>query len=238
MICGTLYGVGVGPGDPELLTLKAVRLVQSSTVIAYPAAEQRRSIARSIVSAHLRVWQIELPLRFPLSSSTEPARRFYDETAEQLAAHLAAGKDVAVLCEGDPMLYGTFMYLYDRLAPRFRTEIVPGISSLTAGASALGLPLAYRNDVLSVIPAGLSPEALREQLARADAAIIIKVGRYFEKVREALRDLDLLTRAYYVERASMASQRTAPLDEVDPASVPYFSMILVPSAGPRSERPA
>jgi precorrin-2/cobalt-factor-2 C20-methyltransferase len=236
MTCGTLYGIGVGPGDPELLTLKAVRLVQSATVIAYPAAEQRRSIARGIVSAYLHEGQIELPLRFPLSSSTEPARRFYDETAEQLAAHLSAGKDVAVLCEGDPMLYGTFMYLYDRLAPRFRTEVVPGISSLTAGASALGLPLAYRNDVLSVIPAGLPPEALREQLARSDAAIIIKVGRYFEKVRDALRDLDLVARSYYVERVSMESQRTIPLEEVDPASAPYFSMILVPSAGLRTDR--
>jgi precorrin-2/cobalt-factor-2 C20-methyltransferase len=231
MTCGTLYGIGVGPGDPELLTVKAVRLVQAAPVVAYPAAGHRRSIARGIVSAYLHEGQIELPLRFPLSSSTQPAQQFYDETAAQLAEHLGAGRDVAVLCEGDPMLYGTFMYLYERLAQRFRTEVVPGISSVTASASVLGLPLAYRNDVLSVIPAGLPPDDLRARLQGCDSALIIKLGRYFEKVRRVLHDLDLGHRAYYIERATMEGQRTAPLDEVDPDSVPYFSMIVVPSAG-------
>jgi precorrin-2/cobalt-factor-2 C20-methyltransferase len=230
MTSGTLYGVGVGPGDPELLTLKAVRVVQAAQVIAYPAAEHRRSIARGIVSTYLRPEQIELALRFPISDSTQPAQRFYDEAAEQLASYLLAGHDVAVLCEGDPLFYGTFMYLYTRLADRFRTEIVPGVSSLTAGASALGLPLAYRNDVLSVIPAGLPPEVLRARLRACDSALIIKLGRHFEKVRDVLRNLDLAHRAYYVERATTTAQRTAPLDEIDPATVPYVSLIVVPSA--------
>jgi precorrin-2/cobalt-factor-2 C20-methyltransferase len=226
---GTLYGIGVGPGDPELLTLKAVRLVQSSPVIAYPAAEQRRSIARSIVSAYVREDQVELAFRFPISESTAPAQRFYDETAEQLATYLTAGSDVAVLCEGDPLLYGTFMYIYTRLADRFRVEIVPGISSLTASASMLRIPLAYRNDVLSVIPAGLPTDIFRARLKTTDSAVIIKLGRYFVKVRSLLEELGLADRAYYIERATMESQRTAPLREVDPASVPYFSMIVVPS---------
>jgi precorrin-2/cobalt-factor-2 C20-methyltransferase len=226
---GTLYGIGVGPGDPELLTLKAVRLIQSSPVIAYPAAEERPSIARGIVSAYLRPDQIELPLRFPISSSVEPAQEFYDEMAEQLATHLTAGRDVAVVCEGDPLFYGTFMYFYTRLADRFRAEIVPGISSLTASASVLGLPLAYRNDVLSVIPAGLPREVLCDRLKAADCAVIIKLGRNFKKVRDLLHELGLADRAYYIERATMANQRTAPLDELDPATVPYLSLIVVPS---------
>jgi len=230
MTGGTLYGIGVGPGDPELLTLKAVRLVQSCPVVAYPAAEQRPSIARGIVSPHLHEGQIELPFRFPISESAMPLQKFYDEVAEQLSEHLAAGRDVAVLCEGDPMLYGTFMYLHDRLADRYRTEVVPGVSSITASASVLGLPLAYRNDVLSIIPAGLPAETIRERLRDCDSALIIKVGRYFEKVREILRELDLARRAQYVERATMTSQRTMPLDEIDPKSVPYVSMIVVPSA--------
>jgi precorrin-2/cobalt-factor-2 C20-methyltransferase len=233
MTGGTLYGIGVGPGDPELLTLKAARLVQAAPVVAYPAAEQRPSIARGIVSAYLHADQIELPLRFPLSGSALPAQRFYDEAAEQLAGHLLAGRDIAVLCEGDPMLYGTFMYLHERLAHRFRTEVVPGISSMTAGASVLGLPLAFRDDVLSVVPASLSTEILRERLQGCDAAVIIKLGRNFERVRDVLRDIDLAQRSYYIERATMAAQRTAPLDEVEPDSVPYFAMIVVPGAGRR-----
>ena len=227
---GTLYGIGVGPGDPDLLTLKAVRVVQAVPVVAYPAAERRRSIARGIVSAYLRPEQIEVPLRFPLSASTLPAQQFYDEAADRLRAYLAAGQDVAVLCEGDPMLYGTFMYLHQRLAPCFRTEVVPGISSIAASASVLGVPLTFRDDVLSVIPAGLPADTLRARLEGCDAAVIIKLGRFFEKVRDVLGDLDLIQRAYYVERATMSAQRTAPLDEVDPGTVPYFSLIVVPSA--------
>ena len=227
---GTLYGIGVGPGDPELLTLKAVRLVQAAAVVAYPAAEDRRSIARGIVAAYLHEEQIELPLRFPLAESSAPAQRFYDEAAEALAGHLEAGRDVAVLCEGDPLLYGTFMYLHTRLAARFRCEVVPGVSSLTAGASALGVPLAYRNDVLSVIPAALPVEVLRARLQATDAAVILKVGRHFASVRAVLHDLGLERRARYIERATTPEERTIDLDAVDPSAVPYFSMIVVPSA--------
>lgn len=230
MTDGALYGVGVGPGDPELLTLKAVRLITAASVVAYPAAEHRRSIAREIVSAHLRPEQIELALRFPLSDSPSPAQQFYDDTAAELSSYLERGLDVAVLCEGDPLLYGTFMYLYTRLAERFRTEIVPGISSLTASASMLGIPLAYRNDVLSVIPAGLPRDVLRDRLSTCDAAVIIKLARYFGTVRDVLHELDLVGRACYIERATTEAQRIVPLDDVDPDAVPYFSMIVVPSA--------
>ena len=235
---GTLYGIGVGPGDPELLTLKAVRLVQAAAVVAYPAAEDRRSIARGIVAAYLHEGQVEVALRFPLAESSAPAQRFYDAAAEALAAHLEAGRDVAVLCEGDPLFYGTFMYLHTRLAARFRCEVVPGVSSLTAGAGALGVPLAYRNDVLSVIPATLPIEVLRARLETADAAVILKVGRHFAAVRAVLHDLGLASRARYIERATMPEERVVPLDAVDPDAVPYFSMIVIPSAWrPGDERP-
>lgn len=227
---GTLYGIGVGPGDPELLTLKAVRLIRSALVIAYPAAEHRRSIARGIVAEYLRDDQEEIALRFPLSESAAPAQQFYDETAVMLAGRLRAGLDVAVLCEGDPLFYGTFMYLTTRLAAEFHVEIVPGVSSMTAAAAALGVPLAFRNDVLSVIPAGLPAEVLRTRLEAADAAVIIKVGRYLATVRDVLHSLGLAGRAQYIAHATTEAQVIVPLDEVDPASVPYFSMIVVPSA--------
>jgi precorrin-2/cobalt-factor-2 C20-methyltransferase len=138
---------------------------------------------------------------------------------------------VAVLCEGDPFFYGSFMYLFGRMAERFPVQVVPGVSSLTACAATSGAALVARNDVLTVIPAPLPPERLRDLLARTDAAAIMKLGRHFTKVRDVLNELGFSTHARYVERATMSNQRLLPLDEVDPASVPYFSMVLVHRRG-------
>jgi precorrin-2/cobalt-factor-2 C20-methyltransferase len=149
--------------------------------------------------------------------------------AENLAEHLSAGRDVAVLCEGEPFLYGSFMYLFNRLSTKFHTEVVPGISSTMASASALGVPLTYRNDVLSIMPATLDADILRDRLAVADAAVIIKLGRHFSKVREVLSALGLLSRSLYIERATMPNQRIIPISDVDAAEVPYWALIVVPS---------
>lgn len=228
---GRLYGLGVGPGDPELLTLKALRLLRAAPVIAYPAPEEGPSFARAIVAAYLSPAKREIPVRIPMVRERFPAQAVYDRAAEAIGAELAAGRDVAVLCEGDPFFYGSFLHLFARLAVRFPVEVVPGVSSLTACAGALGAPLAARNDVLTVIPAPLPEEDLAARLAAADAAAIIKLGRHFAKVRRVLERLDLAGRARYVERASLASQRILPLDAIDPAEVPYFSMILVHRRG-------
>lgn len=226
-----LYGLGVGPGDPELITLKALRLLKAVPVLAYPAPEKGDSLARAIVAEHLPGSQIEIAIRMPMVVSRFPAQEIYDWAEEELGGHLAAGRDVAVLCEGDPFFYGSFMYLFGRLAERFPVEVVPGVSSLTACAASLGAPLAARNDVLVVVPAPLPEAALAERLAKVEAAAIIKVGRHFEKVRRVLTDMGLADRARYVERATMATQRILPLDEVDSEDVPYFSMILLHRRG-------
>jgi precorrin-2/cobalt-factor-2 C20-methyltransferase len=225
---GRLYGIGVGPGDPELLTLKALRLLQAAPVVAYPVSDGGKSLSRSIVADFLRGNQIEVPLWYPfkLEQSSQP---YYDKAAETLAEHLQAGRDVVVLCEGDPFFYGTFMYLFTRLSDRFPTEVVPGVSSVMANASMLGTPLTYRNDIFMVLPAILPAEILAERLAIADAAVILKLGRHFAKVYEVLKQLGLAERARYIERATMQNQRIVPLAEVDPTAVPYFSLISVPS---------
>ncbi|MDR9895543.1 precorrin-2 C(20)-methyltransferase [Aetokthonos hydrillicola Thurmond2011] len=225
---GRLYGIGVGPGDPELLTLKAFRILQSSPVVAYPVSEQGKSLARSIVGNYLRTEQIELPMYFPFKLE-ESAQPFYDEAAEKLAQHLSAGQDVAVLCEGDPFFYGTFMYLFNRLSEQFTTEVIPGVSSIMASASALGAPLTYRNDAFMVLSGILPAQDLADRLKVADAAVIIKLGRNFPKVYEVLNDLGLTARALYIERATMPNQRIVPLTEVESHTVPYFSLILIPS---------
>jgi precorrin-2/cobalt-factor-2 C20-methyltransferase len=227
---GTVYGIGVGPGDPDLITVKALKALQSAAVVAYPAPPSGESLARSIAASHLPGGQEEIVIRMPLESARFPAVDVYDEAAGTISQRLDAGKDVAVLCEGDPFVYGSFLYLFQRLAERHRVEVVPGVSSPMACSAALGLPLAARNDVLSLIPAPLDAEVLAAHLAACDAAAVIKVGRHLEKVRQVLIDLDLLDRAHYVERASMAQQRIAPLAEIEPPA-PYFSMVIVHKRG-------
>jgi precorrin-2/cobalt-factor-2 C20-methyltransferase len=225
-VTGTLYGLGVGPGDPELITLKAHRILTAAPVVAYPAPDTGPSFARSIVSSWLTPAQTEYPIVVPMRTERFPARQVYDAASEALASHLDAGRDVAVLCEGDPFFYGSFMYLYERLAHRYRCEVVPGVSSLMAGAAALGRPLAARNDVLTVVPGPLPDGELEARLEQSDAVAIIKIGRHFKRLKALLSKLNLLSCACYLERVSLAEERILRLeDTMDEA--PYFSMILI-----------
>lgn len=233
---GTLYGLGVGPGDPELITLKALRILRAAPVVAYPAPSEGESLARRIVAPHLDGHEppggrTEIAIRMPLVEARFPAQEVYDRAAAEIGGHLRAGRDVAVLCEGDPFFYGSFMYLFGRMAERFAVAVVPGVSSLTACAAVLDAPLAARNDVLTVIPAPLDEAELAARLAGADAAAVIKVGRHLDKVRRVLDDLGLTARARYVEHATMADQRIVALADLDAAEAPYFSMILVHARG-------
>ena len=226
-MAGTLYGVGVGPGDPELLTLKALRILTSVPVLAWPAPEEGPSLAREIVADHLPGTQREIAIRMPLLPIRFPAADVYDKAALEIGEVLDAGDDVAVICEGDPFFYGSFMYLFGRLSGGHAIEVVPGVSSLTACAAALGSPLSAKNDVLSVIPGPLDADTMAQRLAEADAAAIIKVGRHLEKIRSVLAQIGLSDNARYIERATMAEQRIVPLADVDDGDAPYFSMILV-----------
>jgi precorrin-2/cobalt-factor-2 C20-methyltransferase len=224
---GCLYGIGVGPGDPELMTLKALRLLRTVPVLAYPVSFGK-SLARSIVAEYLPEGQIEIPMLFPFKID-ESAQPHYDSAAEKLAEYLSAGQDVVVLCEGDPFFYGTFMYLYTRLVERFRTEVVPGVSSVMASASALGVPLTYRTMLLWCYRRYFHLRNYCPKLAVADAAVIIKLGKHFTKVYDVLKQLGLAERARFIEKATMQNQRIVPLSEVDPTTVPYFSLIMIPS---------
>jgi precorrin-2 C20-methyltransferase/precorrin-3B C17-methyltransferase len=237
-VSGHLYGVGVGPGDPELVTLKAARIIAGADVIAYPGKEHGASRAREIVD--VRPEQIELHLRYPVTTGKtdhpggyEGAMAdFYDACAAELATHLDAGRDVAVLCEGDPFLYGSYMYLHDRLAARYETTVIPGVTSFSAAAAAAGTPLVRRDDVLTILPGTLGTEALAARLEASDAAVVMKSGRTFGSIRAAVEQAGLLDRGVYVERASTEHQRVAPLAEVD-EKVPYMSLVLVPALGAR-----
>ena len=228
---GTLYGLGIGPGDPELITLKALNILQRVPVLAYPAPEEGDSLARSIVETLLPGGQIEIAIRMPMVIERFPAQAVYEKAALEIGDHLDAGRDAAVLCEGDPFFYGSFMYLFARMTPRYQVQVVPGVSSLNACASVLAAPLAGRNDVLMVIPATLDAQDIAARLEQCDAAAIIKVGRHVAKIRRILNDMNLSSRARYVERATMSSQLVRELDTVDDDSAPYFSMVLVHRRG-------
>lgn len=228
---GILYGLGLGPGDPELLTLKAHRILSTVPVVAYPAPDTGPSFARQIAAPYLSFHQVEVPIVVPMRVDRFPAQEIYDEAADTLARHLDSGLDVAVLCEGDPFFYGSFMYLFERLSARFATEIVPGVSSMMASAAALGRPLAARNDVLSVVPGPLEDAVMEARIAAAGAVAIIKVGRHFSRIRALIARMGLTAQAGYVERVSLAEQRILPLADVSEDVAPYFSMILIYKGG-------
>lgn len=233
---GRLYGVGLGPGDPELITLKAARLIESADVIAFHAGVGKSSNARRTAADLIPADVIEEELRYPVTTgpTAHPGgyagamAEFYEECAARLAVHLSAGRTVVVLAEGDPLFYGSFMYLHDRLAPRFRTEVVPGVPAFAAATAVLASPLVRQTDVLTVLPGTLPVPELARRLADTDGAIIMKLGRRFPGVVDALRQAGRLEHAMYVERASMPAERWMPVVDVDPASVPYFSLIVVP----------
>ncbi len=233
---GTLHVVGMGPGDPELLTLKAARVLAASPVAAFFAKRGRPGHARSIAAPHLRSGVEELRFEYPYTTEIavddpryEPGiRAFYEECAASLAARLRAGQDVALLCEGDPFFYGSAMCLFDRLAPVHPTVVVPGVTAMSGCWAQAHLPMTHGDDVLTVLPGTMEAGVLAARLAGTDAAVIMKVGRNMPKIRGALDRAGLTGRAMYVERGTMAGTRTVPLAALPDGPAPYFSLVLVP----------
>ncbi len=233
---GKLLGVGVGPGDPELMTLKAARALADAEVIAHFAKAGNASHSRAIAAAHVRAGVIELPLLYPVTTELPKCSTgyrdtigdFYDQAAAKIAAHLEAGCTVAVICEGDPMFYGSYMHLHTRLAPRFPVEIIAGVTGMSGCWSAAGMPMAQGDDVFTVLPATLPEDELARRLADANAAVVMKVGRHLPKLRRALAMSGRLQRALYVERGTMADSKMIPLSAKPDDNAPYFAVVLVP----------
>jgi precorrin-2/cobalt-factor-2 C20-methyltransferase len=236
MSAGKLIGVGVGPGDPELMTLKAMRALGEADVIAHFAKAGNDSHSRAIAAQHLRADVVELPLLYPVTTELpkdsngyrDAIGDFYDDAAAEIAAHLDAGRIVAVICEGDPLFYGSYMHLHTRLASRFSAEIVAGVTGMSGCWSAAGMPIAQGDDVFTVLPATLPEAELTRRLADADAAVVMKVGRHLPKLRRALDRSGRLPRAIYVERGTMADAKMIPLTSKLDDDAPYFAVVLVP----------
>ncbi len=233
---GTLYTLGLGPGDPELVTVKAARVLGSVPVIAYFAKRGRAGHARAIAQAHLRPGTEELRFEYPFTTEIpvdDPRYlagigQFYEHCAGRLAEWLDAGQDVALLCEGDPFFYGSSMYLFDRLRDSYAQEVVPGVTGMSGCWTGAQTPVAHGDDILTVLPGTLDADRMAERLAGCDAAVIMKVGRNLPKIRAALARAGLADRALYVERGTMAGERVLPLSEHDGSPAPYFALVLVP----------
>ena len=223
---GILYGVGLGPGAPDLMTLRAARLIEGASVVAYPTLAGADSFARAIAADLIAKNAREIVMDVPMSVERAPAQAAYDKGAAEIAAALDAGQDVVCLCEGDPFFYGSFMYLFARLSDRYHVEVVPGVTSITACAASAGLPLAARNERLTVLPGPLPEAELRARIDGAESVVIMKVGRHLAKIRAVIADLGLTASAVYVERATLPQEVVLPLAEA-PEKAPYFSMILL-----------
>jgi precorrin-2/cobalt-factor-2 C20-methyltransferase len=223
---GKLYGIGVGPGDPELITLKSLRILRSSDVIFYIKSEQKESFARSIVAQYLNNNQLEIPIVMPMRSDQKYGQIIYDEACKTIKTHLDLEQNIVFLCEGDPFFYGSFMYIYQRLKGYCDIETVPGISSIMASASVSGRWLASRNDVFSTIPATLPDQIIKAQLETASSVAIIKLGRHYERVKLLLKKMDLEASSTLIENVTLENQVCVALKDA-PNTAPYFSLILV-----------
>ncbi|MBP1822423.1 precorrin-2 C(20)-methyltransferase [Mycobacterium sp. OAE908] len=235
---GTLWGVGLGPGDPELVTVKAARVIGEADVVAYHSARHGRSIARGIAEPYLRPGQIEEHLVYPVTTETTDhpggyagaMEDFYRESADRIAAHLEAGRNVALLAEGDPLFYSSYMHMHTRLTERFDAVIIPGVTSVSAASAATGTPLVQGDEVLTILPGTLPVDELKRRLADTDAAVVLKLGRSYPAVREALSSVGRLDATFYVERASTPKERVLAAGDVEDDTVPYFSLAMLPGA--------
>ena len=238
---GTLYGIGVGPGDISYLTLRAAALVRDVDVIAFFAKRGLHGNARGIVDPLIAPHRHELRLEYPVTNEIPPEdpsyqeqiSRFYEESVETLSALLRQGKSVGLLAEGDPFFYGSFMHIWRRLEAIFPLEVVPGVTGMSGCWTRANAPITWGNDILSVLPGTLGEEQLIRRLTETDAAVIMKVGKNLAKVRRAVTAAGLLARAIYVQRGTMQGEQIMPLSESPDAGGPYFSMVLIPGQGRR-----
>ena len=228
---GRVIGVGTGPGDPGLVARKAWSITEQARVIAYPAAEGADgrnigSFARRIMADALRDDVIEIEMLMPMTTGRKPAQDVYDEGCAKMREHLDQGQDVVVLCEGDPLFYGSFMYILARLRDDYDIEIVPGVASITAAAAAHRHAMVARSDILTVLPGPLDNDALSDRIDQADALVMMKVGRHISRIKALLDAKGLLAKALYVSHASLPEEVTMPLADA-PDNAPYFSIILL-----------
>ena len=239
---GRIICCGLGPGDPDLMSVRADREIRAATQIAYFRKKGRPGQARRIVEGILPRDVSEYPMEYPVTTElafgsdeyVHLLAGFYDEWAVRLE-QLARGSDVVVLCEGDPFFYGSFMHLYSRLQGRAAVEVIAGIPGMAGCWNVVGQPIALGDDVMTILMGTLSEAELARRAQNSDALVIMKTGRNLAKVRRALAAAGRLDEAWLIERGTMPGERVARLRDVDTADCPYFAIVLVHGRGRRQE---
>lgn len=238
---GTIYCLGLGPGDPDLMSVRADRLLRQAAHVAFFRKAGRKGQARQIIEGLLPEGVTEFAMEYPVTTEipfTDPEYNrilsaFYEDCAAHLRQLSQQGKDVMVLCEGDPFFYGSFMHLHTRLSADVPVEIVPAITGMSAAWTATNTPITWGDDVLTVLMGTLPEADLARRAADSDALVIMKVGRNIDKIRNALKAADKYEDAYLIEFASMAQQTVQRLAEAESKVTPYFSIIVVHGQGRR-----
>ncbi len=236
---GTVHGVGLGPGAPDLMSVRADRLVRGARHVAYFRKAGKPGQARRIVEGMLRPEAVEYPMDYPVTTEiplddpryAATLSAFYEKSAAHLRALAEAREDVVVLAEGDPFFYGSFMHLYTRLAPHVPVRVVPGITGMAAAWTATGAPITWGDDVLTVAPATLPEADLTARIAGTDALVVMKIGQNLAKLKRAAEAAGRLSEAWLVEYAAMPGERVTRLAEAE--SAPYFSIALIHGQGRR-----
>ena len=241
MTKGTIFGLGLGPGEPDLMSVRADRLLRQARHVAYFRKAGKPGQARQIVAGMLAEDVVEFPMEYPVTTEIpldDPAYNdalgpFYADCARHLRALSDQGCDVVVLCEGDPFFYGSFMHLYTRLRDANPVQVVPAITGMSGAWTATGQPITWGDDVLTVLMGTLPEAELARHMADTDALVVMKIGRNIDKVRRALETAGRMDRAWLVEYATMPGQKVMRLAEVEGRVTPYFSIVLVHGQGRR-----
>lgn len=241
MTRGTVFGVGLGPGDPDLLSVRADRLVRGAQHVAYFRKSGHAGQARTIVADMLPGGVVEHPMEYPVTTEiplSDPRYNaclsaFYADCTARLRVLTDRREDVVVLCEGDPFFYGSFMHLYERLKDEVPVEVVPAITGMSGAWTATGAPITWGDDVLTVLMGTLPHDTLVQHMQAADALVVMKIGRNIDKVSGALRSAGRFDAAWLIEHATMPQQRVQKLSEAENNVTPYFSIIVVHGQGRR-----
>ncbi len=241
MSMGTIYGVGLGPGDPDLMSVRADRLLRNARHVAFFRKPGHSGQARNIVNGMIPQDAVEFPMEYPVTTEipiSDPRYKellasFYEDCTTHLRALSEQGQDVVVLCEGDPFFYGSFMHLYNRLRENSQVEIVPAITGMSGAWTATGDPITWGDDVLTILVGTLPEDDLARRMAQTDALVVMKIGRNIDKVKRALKTTGLFDRAWIVEYAQMPNQRVCKLSDNCEGITPYFSIIIVHGQGRR-----